>query len=113
MHIEYAAYIGTACVIWGRAVKWYTRVAKVVTPIIQAAEEMSKDGKVDKADRKKLVMMAIEGIAAESGKIKLNFITRIIVSKIVDRIAEKLPDFRISSQAVDILKAQAPGVLAK
>ena len=105
MHIEYAAYIGTICLIWARAVKWYNIIAKILTPIIKAAEQMSKDGKVEKNERKKLVMMAIDSLQVE-GKIKLNLITRVIVSKVVDRIAEKLPDFTISQTAVDIVEKQ-------
>jgi len=105
MRIEYAAYIGTACLIWSRVSWWYNRIAKISTPFIQAAEEMSKDGKVDKVDRKKLVMMAISAIE-EEGKIRIPFFVRPFIGMVVDRIAGKLPDFTISETAVDIMEKQ-------
>jgi len=67
----------------------------IIEPMIKEAEQRAMDGVIDKADRKAIVMEGIKSLEA-NGTIKLNFITRLIVSKVVDRLAEKLPDFKIN-----------------
>ena len=71
--------------------KW----SPILSPMITAAEKACIDGKITKDERKEIVMAGV--IAAEKeGKIKLNFITRIIISKVVDKIAKALPDIIIN-----------------
>lgn len=110
MRIEYAAIasgVVTALGIWYKAQAIYGMMVKIATPLIKEVEARAKDGKIDKADRKAIVMLGIKEAEA-SGKIRLNFITRKILSWVVDYIAGKLPDFNISQGVVEIVnKAQA------
>ena len=78
-------------------------LVKVTTPLIAQAEEMAKDGVIDRAERKALVMQAIAQ-AEKDGKIKLNRFTRWLVNRVVDNIAKKLPDIRISMEAKALMK---------
>lgn len=82
---------------------WYNRISVVLSPVIQEAEKLAQDGKIDKSDRKALVMKAISILQA-NGSIKLNFVERIIVSKLVDIIAEKLPDFNTPRTVQETMK---------
>jgi hypothetical protein len=70
-------------------------IAKISQPLVSQAEQMMLDGKIDRSERKLLVMALIKQLEAD-GKIKLNPITRFIVGKVVDRIAAKLPDITVS-----------------
>jgi hypothetical protein len=96
------AIISSILVAWYYIKKWTDKISKVIEPLIIEAEKLAQDGMIDKADRKKLVLSAIDNLEKQ-GKIKLNFITRFIVSKIVDKIAGKLPDFKISQETRELL----------
>ena len=107
MRIEYAAGIATALAAAYKIQAIYAMMVKIATPLIKEVEARAKDGKIDKADRKAIVMLGIKEAEA-SGKIKFNFITRFLVSRVVDYIAGKLPDFNVSQGVVEIVdKAQA------
>ena len=73
--------------------KW----APLLSPMILEAEKRAQDGVIDRADRKAIVMEGIKALEA-NGTIKLNFITRLIISKIVDVIAGRLPDFKLNNK---------------
>lgn len=88
---------------WYLIKRWTDEISKIVEPLITEAEKLAQDGTIDKADRKKLVMLAITNLEKD-GKIKLNLITRFIISKVIDKIAAKLPDFTISANAQELLK---------
>ena len=77
-------------------------LSKIVEPLVKEIERMALDGKIDKAERKILAMKAIKVLEAR-GIIKLNFLSRIIVGFVVDKIAQKLPDFKISKEANELL----------
>jgi hypothetical protein len=81
--------------------KW-TTIKPVVGPLIEKAEELAKDGKIDRADRKVLVMLAINKLQ-ETGTLKLNFIEKWIIEIVVDYMARRLPDFIISQKAEEVL----------
>ncbi len=82
--------------------KWIGELSKIVEPLIVEVEKMAQDGRIDKADRKALVMKAI-ALLEKQGTIKLNFLSRLIVSKVVDKIAGKLPDYNINISAQEVL----------
>lgn len=103
MKIMWPVIWSSAVTAWFFVKKWYVEISKIAEPLIIEAEKLSQDGKIDKADRKVLVMKAI-ALLEQRGTIKLNFIGRLIVGKVVDRIASKLPDFTIATQAKETLK---------
>lgn len=82
--------------------RWYVRIEKIAGPLIEEAEQLAKDGVIDKADRKALVMNAI-GLLEAQKSIKLNFVSRFLVSKVVDGVASRLPDYNLSDKAKELL----------
>ena len=99
--------LGTVVTVWYFIKKWYEAISKIIDPLIQEVEKQAHDGLIDRKDRKAIVMRAISVLEKE-GRIKLNFLSRLIISKIVDIIAKKLPDFTISQNAdISVAKAKA------
>ncbi len=87
----FAVSIGT---FWAAAKVWIAKVKPYIVPLINGAEEEYKkaiiDGIVTNDERKEIVMAGIAELE-RNGKIKLNFITRWLIGKVVDAIAKKLP----------------------
>ena len=96
--------IGGILTVWYFIKRWTNEISKVIEPLIGEAEKLAQDGLIDKNDRKKLVMLAIATLEKQ-GKIKLNIITRWVISIIINKIASKLPDFKISQEAHELLIA--------
>ena len=90
-----------AVIVW-IYVKW-TDLYPILLPLIQEAEQMALDGKIDKTDRKHIVMDAI-ALAEVHGWIKVNWLTKQFMPLIVDKIAQSLPNFIITQNAKDIIK---------
>ena len=88
---------------WFLIKKWFDDISKILEPVCKEVEKMAVDGKIDKADRKAIAMKTIAELEA-CGKIKLSFLSRSILSKIVDHIAGKLPDFTITKAVNGILE---------
>jgi len=104
MHqINWNEIFAALLVLWLFIKKWVNNISKIVGPLIEEVELMAQDSQIDKADRKAIVMKAIALLEAQKS-LKLNFISRFIVSKVVDRIAGKLPDYNISQDAQALLK---------
>jgi len=103
MKLEFGTLIGGFLAVFYFLKRWINELSKILEPLIEEVEKMALDGVIDKSERKALVMKAISLLEAQK-KIKLNFITRIIVSRLVDYIARKLPDFKISIEAKELLK---------
>lgn len=89
--------LATAFVIYYKIKKIIEELEKILDPIVKDIEERAKDGLIDKADRKSIALKAVSDLE-KSGKIKLNFFKRLIISKVIDSIASKLPDFTISKE---------------
>ena len=106
---QIASFGAALLVVWGFLKKWIGGITSIAEPLIKEAEQMALDGKIDKADRKKLVMDGITMLEAQ-GKIKLNFIEKMIISMIVDKIAAKLPDYVVSKEAAGVLTQLTKGV---
>lgn len=83
--------------------KTWDYLVKIVTPLIAEAEKMALDGVIDKKERKALVMMAVAKLEKDK-IIKLNFITRWLLGKVIDRVSAKLPDITVSKVAKEIMK---------
>jgi hypothetical protein len=92
--VAITAFCLKAKAIWGK-------VYGIVKPLVEEAEELAKDGKIDKSDRKKLVMSAIDKFIL-AGSFKPNFIIKALLPWIVDKIAEALPDFTFNKGVTPI-----------
>lgn len=99
---KWSVVISAVLLGWYKIRRILDELSKLVEPLILEVEKMAFDGVIDKAERKTLVMKAI-ALLEKQGKIKLNFITRITISKIVDKIATKLPDFKVSQDVAKII----------
>lgn len=102
MHINFNGVITGAVAVYFIAKHWLDEMAKVLEPVIEEAEKQAQDGTIDKADRKKLVMMAIQELQ-KAGKIKISPLTRLILPWIVDWLANKLPDYNVTKSAKEAL----------
>lgn len=102
MTIDLNQIIPVAIVAWYTAERWISQISKVLEPVVQEMERLAQDGVIDKADRKMLALKAIEAAQAK-GLIKLNFFSRLIVNKVVDRIAARLPDFKVTKNLHEIV----------
>ena len=112
MTIPISAIIGGIMAFWFSAKKVYDELAKILTPLIVEVEQLAKDGLIDRADRKNIVMEAIKILEAQ-GRIKLNPITRFLLSIAIDKIAKKLPDIKVSGVASEIIKIATATVTKK
>jgi len=98
--------------VWGWIIskrKTWDYLVAVVTPLIAQAEHMAIDRVIDKAERKQLVLMAVARLEKD-GKIKLNFITRKLLKMVVNKVAAKLPDFKISIEAKKIIEEEKTSI---
>jgi len=98
------AFVARARVIVAWGVDKWAKISPVVTPLIQEAEKMAQDGVIDKADRKRIVTLALFLVEGK-GYIRLNWFTRRIAGIIIDRIADKLPSYKVSQQSKEIMAA--------
>lgn len=96
-----AAGITTIIIAWWRVKVVWNALLKIAEPVIKQAEEMAKDKIINKSERRQLAITMLKA-AEDSGKIKLNWITRRLVSWILDIIAQKLPDFTISQNITEL-----------
>lgn len=81
---------------WYLIKKRWDDLCRIAEPVVKKYEQQALDGVIDKEDRKALAMEAIKCLEAD-GKIKLNFISRMILNKVVDLVAGKLPNFIVSN----------------
>ena len=81
---------------------WYAKLEPILIPLIKDVEERAAKGTINLNDRKAILMEGLD-IAQQQKILKLNFVERIIVSKIVDIIAQKLPDITVSQNASSII----------
>ncbi len=82
--------------------RWYERISKILEPVIKEVEALAIDGKIDKADRKKVAMTAVEQLEKEK-IIRLSFVSRWIVSLVIDKLAGKLPDYNVQKNIARVV----------
>ncbi len=104
MHINLHAIWASVLLVYLFCKKWYGKLEPILLPLIKDVEQRAIDGKIGLDDRKAVLMKGLD-IAQAQGLIKLNFLEKIIVSKIVDIIAEKLPDIQVSNNASSIINS--------
>lgn len=90
---------------WLTLNRWIATWSKILQPIVESAENMAKDGIIDKADRKALALQAL-AILEKQGKVKLNIISRWVVGRLIDDLARNLPDYKISQEVKTLLDGQ-------
>lgn len=108
MKIEWSAVIGGLIAGWFFVKKWTDELSKILQPLCEEAEKLALDGAIDKNDRKNLVLKGIKALEV-SGRIKLNLFSRLIVSFLINKIAEKLPDFKVSQEVKELLSVSKEG----
>ena len=86
-----------AIAVWYVIKKKWDNLCRIAEPVVKKYEQQALDGIINKADRKELAMEFIKSLEVE-GTLKLNFITRKILSIVVDRVANKLPNFIVSKE---------------
>lgn len=103
MHINWEGIITGTLGIIALIQKWLPIFAQKVMPIILEIEKRSKEtGKLGPEDKKAIAMKALT-VAQESGSLKLNWIERLIVSKVIDIEARRLPDIAVSKETIGII----------
>jgi hypothetical protein len=102
MIIDFKTVIPSVVALWYLVKRWVNEFSKIADPLIAEAERLAQDGMIDKEDRKRLVWCALLSLEKQ-GKIKLNFITKLIAIWLIDRLAARLPDFTISKNAQELL----------
>ena len=113
MDIKIGVVVASALVIWYKIKRILDELSKILEPVIKEVEKLALDGVIDRQDRKKVALKIIETLEKE-GKIKLNFITRFILSFIIDKIAKKLPDFVVTKEIKELTsieKLKTNGIL--
>ena len=83
--------------------KW-TKLSPTIKPIVEQVEKAAADGIITRQERKQIAMVAIAN-AEKMGIIKLNFFKRWLIEKIVDVVAERLPDIDVNKQAPALVSA--------
>lgn len=102
MQIDLTKIIPFVIVAWFTAQRWIDALSKILAPIVQEIERLALDGTIDKADRKAIALKSVE-VLQQKGYIHLNFMTRFIVHRVIDRIAAKLPDFKVTQNIRDVI----------
>lgn len=100
--LNFQEVIAAALAFWVVLKRWMDALEKISKPLIKEVEAMAQDGAIDRKDRKAIVMKAI-ALLEERGTIKLNIISRFVISKVVDDVARNLPDFSVSAETKTIL----------
>ena len=85
-------------IAWWKIKSFWDFWGPVIEDIVQEVENKAKDGTIDKADRKAIATKAIDLVAQRKGK-KIDFLERIFISWLIDKIAGKLPDFNLDTTA--------------
>lgn len=97
-------WVASAIALYKLAIGWYSSIEKEVSPLIKRAEELAKDGIIDKNDRQMWVLETIKYFETQ-GKIKMNFFSRLILKFVINKVAEKLPDIVLSQEVKDVILA--------
>ena len=106
MHITLKEVLATAAVLWAGLQVWWAKFAPVIEPIVREIEADCLAGEITKDQRKQIAMDTIDAFQ-KNGTIKLSWIQKLVLSKVVDIIADRLPNFKVSQSVKDII-AQLP-----
>ena len=93
--INITEIIGTCATVYYFLLRWYNRLKPILSPVVHEIEKMAIDGVIDKADRKQIALDTVKDLQ-DGGVIKLNWLEKLVIPIMIDRIADKLPNFRIT-----------------
>jgi len=109
MSMKAIAFAAGALTIIGRIraiITWcvdkWVRISPVISPIIAQIENAALDGKITRDERKQIALRCV-WILEERKAIRLNWFTRKVVNTLIDRIAGKLPDYKASQEARQLI----------
>jgi len=94
--------VGAIAAGWLVFKTWWSRISPIISPIVKEIEEDALTGVINKADRKKIAMDTVNALQT-AGVIKLNWIEKLLVSWVIDYIAQRLPDWEVSSTIQNVL----------
>ena len=112
--INIASWLTGFAAIMAAATKLYAAIQefiKVAKPVIDVAEGLALDGKIDKEDRKQIVTQAIDLLVLNK-KVTIPWYVKPFLGWIIDSIAKKLPDFQVKTLAQAITNEAAAIVKA-
>jgi hypothetical protein len=102
-NINWQEVIASILTAWLFLQRTWVNVSKIVEPIVKEIDLRAQtDPTFHKEDRKALALRAIQ-LLKDNGDIKLGFIGNFIVSKVIDEVAMKLPDFTVTPKVKDLL----------
>ena len=83
------------------------KLKKTLPEIVAEVEQAASDGVIKASERKEIVLTAIKAIAKEFD-VELGWIPRLIISKIVDKLAKQLPskDIQVPEIVTEVLKSR-------
>jgi len=96
-------------VVW--CVDKWRGISPVLAPVIAQVESAALDGVITKDERKRLAWTCVS-LLEERNAIRLNWLTRKIVNILIDRIAGRLPDYKASQEARQLI-ADAKTIILK
>jgi len=102
--LKFGAPVGAILLVWRKIKAIYKRLEPLLEPFIKDVEERAKDGIIDRRDRKEVAMTFISNAQAVGQLKKFNFFERLIVSKVIDYVAGKLPDFKFNPKPDELAK---------
>ena len=108
-YVQGVAFVAVCLTVFNRVKVIATNIALFLQPLVEEVEKLAQDGKIDKEDRKVVVMQAVKELQ-DKGVIKLNPITKFFAGIVCDKIAERLPDFYITKASETIIQEAANGL---
>ena len=87
--ISLTAIMAGAGIAWWKVKAFWNFWGPVIEEIVQDIENKSKDGSIDKADRKAIALKAIDLVAKKKDK-KIGTLAKWGISWLIDKYAEKL-----------------------
>ncbi|MFA5388852.1 MAG: hypothetical protein WC312_03760 [Candidatus Omnitrophota bacterium] len=106
MNINWQGIFAFLVVVWLWVKRIISELEKIIEPLAEKAEKYAQDGLIDKADRHALVTEAIT-LLEHRKIIKLNPISRFLVTFVIKKVAAKLPDFKVEKEAGNVISQLA------
>ena len=91
---QISSFFVSVSAAWAAIKLFYKKYEPMIQPMVEESEKAALDGVIT-ADERKAIVMAGVSAAEKEGKIKLNWLSRFIISRLVDKLAQKLPDFKV------------------
>ncbi|MDD5610641.1 MAG: hypothetical protein PHH69_03740, partial [Candidatus Omnitrophica bacterium] len=86
MHIAWNEVIVGVIAFYFLAKRWLFKAEKILGPLVADVEQRAKDGKIDKEDRKQVMLNAVSE-AEKDGRIKLTLLQRTFLGFVINWLA--------------------------